>query len=97
MLSAAGGENPEQANRAKEQYYFRITEPFRAWLTRLSSDQTDPELVLNLQKEWREQAKHIARNLGQELVERFNVIAYGSLGHPKCVSQTRKAASIRRM
>ena len=68
LLTASGGEKADAANRAKEQYYFRVNESFRSWLTILSSDQS-PEEMNQLETEWREQAKAAARRLGQELMD----------------------------
>ena len=68
LMTAEGNENTEQANRSKEQFYFRVNEPFRLWLTRLSSDQ-DPETMAGLCAEWHEQSKRIARELGNDMVE----------------------------
>ena len=68
LLKAAGGENPEFANRAKEQYYFRVNQPFRAWLENLTSGQ-NPEEMNVLQLKWRDEAKDIAKELGRKLVE----------------------------
>lgn len=68
LLTAEGNENTEQANRSKEQFYFRTNEPFRLWLAKLSSDQ-DPEMMAGLSAEWHEQAKRIARDLGKDMVE----------------------------
>lgn len=68
LNKAAGGENSEIANRAKEQYYFRVNQPFRSWIENLSSDQ-NPEEMNILQLKWREEAKTIAKILGRELVD----------------------------
>ena len=68
LMKASGGENSEFANHAKEQYYYRINEPFRGWLANLSSDQ-NPEEMIRLQIEWRNKAISIAKDLGRELVE----------------------------
>lgn len=68
LQNASGGENGEMVNRAKEQYYYRINEPFRTWLTKLSSDQS-PEEKDQLELEWRNQAISYAKLLGKELVD----------------------------
>lgn len=75
LMTASGGENAEFANRAKEQYYFRINEPFRTWIMTLSSDQ-NPEEMNKLQMEWREKAQTAARALGQELVDQSGPKAF---------------------
>ena len=74
-MTASGGENAEFANRAKEQYYFRINESFRTWIMSLSSDQ-NPEEMNKLQMEWRKKAQATARALGQELVEQSGPKAF---------------------
>lgn len=68
IVKAAGGENSELANQAKEQYYFRVNHPFRTWLENLTSDQ-NPEEMNDLQMKWRDEAKAIAKILGRELVD----------------------------
>ena len=68
LVKAAGGENQEFANRAKEQYYFRVNQPFRTWLENLTSGQ-NPEEMNYIQLKWRDKAKTIAKDLGRELVE----------------------------
>ena len=75
LMTASGGENAEFANRAKEQYYFRINESFRTWIMSLSSDQ-NPEEMNELQMEWRKKAQATARALGQELVEQSGPKAF---------------------
>lgn len=66
--------NPQFVNNAhtnyiKDEFYFRVNEPFRIWLTKLSSKQ-NPEEMLVLQLDWHEQAKKIAWRIGEELIEK---------------------------
>ena len=75
LILASGGENSEQANRAKELYYFRVNEPFRAWLTKLLPDQSLEEMA-SLRNEWQRQAVTIARSLGSELIDQTGIQAF---------------------
>ncbi len=50
---------------AKERFYFCIDQPFRQWLSKLDPEEDVDEAVLD----WRKQAKEIARQVGQALVE----------------------------
>ena len=65
-VAKAGGGNGEGLSEvAKERFYFAIDQPFRRWLSGLDPEGDVEEAV----SEWREQAKKIARQVGQALVE----------------------------
>jgi CRISPR system Cascade subunit CasA len=63
IAQSAGGIGAPKA--AKERFYFSIDQPFRQWLADLDPEEDIDEAVLS----WRSQAKRIARQVGQALVE----------------------------
>ena len=65
ISKAAGNESDGWVKAAKERFYFSIDQPFRRWLADLDPEEDIDEAVLS----WRSQAKHIARQVGQKLVE----------------------------
>ena len=65
ISKSCGGEGDGLAKTAKERFYFAIDQPFRRWLAALDPEEDIDEAVLA----WRSQAKHIARQVGQALVE----------------------------
>lgn len=71
---AIGGDGVEAERNAKEQSYYRLDVPFRQWLL-----EVDPEQNLEVQNQfrwdWRNRAKRIIKNLGQELVDQAGSIA----------------------
>ena len=60
-----GDKSKRLATKAKERFYFSIDQPFRRWLADLDPEEDMDEAVLS----WRGQAKRIARQVGQALVE----------------------------
>lgn len=76
LAKAAGYTDSEaQKKSAKEQAYFQLDVPFRRWLGAI-----DPEKDKNRKEEkceqWWEEAKHIVRKLGKELVAGINPQAF---------------------
>ena len=65
ISKSCGGEGDGLEKTAKERFYFAIDQPFRRWLSGLDPEGDVEEAV----SEWREQAKKIARQVGQALVE----------------------------
>jgi CRISPR system Cascade subunit CasA len=66
ISKAQGGDGTSERGAAKEQFYYRIDEPFRIWLSGL-----DPESGGEIgaqTKEWEEQSLQVARTLGREMV-----------------------------
>lgn len=55
------------AQRAKEQFYFRIDTPFRAWLAGIDPA-WDRDTAAKAQESWHETVRQIAKDLGEELV-----------------------------
>lgn len=65
IAKSAGGKGEGAAETAKKRFYFSIDQPFRRWLYSLDPEGDVDEAVLA----WRGQAKQIARQVGQALVE----------------------------
>ena len=63
VAKSAGGQAAPETARAR--FYFAIDQPFRRWLAALDPEEDIDEAVLA----WRGQAKRIARQVGQALVE----------------------------
>ena len=63
VAKSAGGQAAPETARAR--FYFAIDQPFRRWLAALDPEEDIDEAVLA----WRSQAKRIARQVGQALVE----------------------------
>ena len=57
------------ADKAKEDYYYQIDVPFRAWLEKPDPDQDDTQRE-TLRREWADTAKRTALRLGEELALR---------------------------
>ncbi|MDY4008569.1 MAG: type I-E CRISPR-associated protein Cse1/CasA [Candidatus Limiplasma sp.] len=75
ICKAAGGSGSGGRDRACEQFFYRVDEPFRRWLMTLDADQTDVEQN-ERQCVWRREAGRIARELGREWVERAGTAAF---------------------
>lgn len=56
------------SQKAKEQFYFRIDQPFRQWLYSIDPDGTEDKLNDSLDL-WRKQSKKIAYALRNQLIE----------------------------
>lgn len=65
IAKAAGDSGEGDVKAAKERFYFSIDQPFRRWLYSLDPEEDVDEAV----SVWRDQAKQIARQVGQALVE----------------------------
>ena len=57
----------EKINKTREQFYYRVNEPFREWLLKLDPNQGDTRRI-ELQEEWRTSAFKVADDYGKELV-----------------------------
>ena len=60
---------------AKEQLYVTLDIPFRDWLLELDPEQ-DPDERLDLEKQWKEQARRIALEIGREMVDQKGDAAF---------------------
>ena len=63
VSKSAGGQGAPE--KARERFYFAIDQPFRRWLAALDPEEDMDEAVFS----WRGQAKRVARQVGQALVE----------------------------
>ena len=61
------GSQKAEAGKAKEQFYFRVDQPFREWLRTIDPLQGEEEKE-NKILQWRNQAAQLARRFGEELV-----------------------------
>lgn len=79
LIIAAGGygerQQSEAAKVAREQYYFRLDQPFRDWLREIDPE-WDGEKTEQSILAWREQAQKLARALGRELVREAGTAAF---------------------
>lgn len=78
LRKAAGGTGKgEEADseRAKAEFFYRVDEPFRHWLTTLDATQ-DETARLDAQQSWQETLRGIAMNLGRELADAAGPAAY---------------------
>lgn len=64
---AAGGRGTAREDRAQERLFDWVDVPFRLWLASLDPD-AGAEALLEQQIAWREQARRLARQLGEEMV-----------------------------
>lgn len=64
---AAGGRGTAREDRAQERLFDWVDAPFRLWLASLDPD-AGAEALLEQQIAWREQARRLARQLGEEMV-----------------------------
>ena len=64
---AAGGRGTAWEDRAQERLFDWVDAPFRLWLASLDPD-AGAEALLEQQISWREQARSLARQLGEEMV-----------------------------
>ena len=82
-LSLASGDKPTpaaktaaaKAQRAREQFYFQIDQPFRQWLYEIEPEWGREKTQEHIAS-WRSQALRIARTLGQRLVDRAGDAAF---------------------
>ena len=63
------------ANAAREQFYFRLDQPFRRWLCDIDPA-WDGETAEEYVRQWRADAKRIAQTLGRQLVEQSGSAAF---------------------
>lgn len=75
LALAAGGSEQDVSRSAKEQFYFRIDQPFRRWLYSIDPDWDEDETDASLAA-WLEQAKKIVYALGNQLVEEAGPAAF---------------------
>ena len=75
LALASGGNGEAESKKAKEQFYFQLDQPFREWLYKLDPDWDDEESEESL-KDWQNQAKKIARRLGEQMVLEAGVTAF---------------------
>ena len=59
------GSQKAEAGKAKEQFYFRVDQPFREWLRTIDPMRGEEE---NKILQWQNQAAQLARRFGEELV-----------------------------
>ena len=71
---ARGGDGGVAREQAKEQAYYRLDMPFRQWLLQVEPKQTQEDRKENVRK-WRETARRLILNLGNELVRQAGVEA----------------------
>lgn len=64
---AAGGRGTAREDRAQERLFDWVDAPFRLWLASLDPN-AGAEALLEQQIAWREQARRLARQLGEEMV-----------------------------
>lgn len=72
LAAAAGGEVDAPRHRAREQAYFALDAPYRAWLTSLLSD-VDAQERRTL---WEQHVFQVVRDLGAELITTAGVLAW---------------------
>lgn len=75
LAQAAGAGEKDVSQSAKEQFYFRIDQPFRQWLYSIDPDWDEDETDASLAA-WREQSRKIAYALGHQLVEEAGPTAF---------------------
>ena len=75
LALAAGGSEQDVSRSAKEQFYFRIDQPFRRWLYSIDPDWDEDETDASLAA-WLEQAKKIVYAMGNQLVEEAGPAAF---------------------
>lgn len=88
LVLAAGGSDSDadgDVQRAKEQFYYRVDMPFRAWLQTLDASQSDTVREERM-KDWTEQALEIAGRLGQDLIAQAGPAAY----HGRTITKNNK-------
>ena len=78
LRKAAGGSGKAEnsdGEKAKEQFFYRVDEPFRKWLITLDANQGDAER-LDRQRAWHIEVRRIAQSLGQELTQAAGPAAF---------------------
>jgi len=74
IARAAGDDSGETAmNMTKEQCYYQLDLPFRAWLESIDPDHDDIDSTCD---EWFGTAQRIVRKIGAELVEKAGIKAF---------------------
>lgn len=73
---AAGHEGGSTAEAARTEFYFVIDKPFRLWLQSIDPDSDKPGQKA---EQWQQQAYHMARKLGRQMVEDAGEAAF--VGH----------------
>lgn len=76
LAKAAGSsDSANQRNAAKEQAYFLLDEPFRAWLENIVPERDDDRKE-EICSEWWEQAKRIVQDMGRDMVRQAGTKAF---------------------
>lgn len=75
LVKASGGDPAALGTYAKEQYYYRIDGELRRWIASVSLKQT-PKEIEDRRIEWRNLNKHIALELGRELINKMSSDAF---------------------
>lgn len=75
LALAAGAGEPDVAKKAKEQFYFRIDQPFRQWLYSIDPDWDEDETDASLAA-WQGQERKIVYALGNQLVKEAGPTAF---------------------
>ncbi|MDR1134577.1 MAG: type I-E CRISPR-associated protein Cse1/CasA [Clostridiales Family XIII bacterium] len=65
LYQAAGGDRAKFKGRSREQAYFSLDEPFRAWLEKIIPDSSP---VLDTSNQWKISAKRIIAKIGEDLI-----------------------------
>lgn len=71
---AAGQDTDTGVSTAKEEYYYRIDQPFRAWISEISGEE-DLSRAEEVRMQWRKEAYRLVREYGKELVEQAGLQA----------------------
>ena len=74
-LAIAAGSDTDASRNAREQFYFRIDQPFRRWLLSLDPDWEEDEIDESLDR-WERQAQQIAYEMGRRLAEAAGPAAF---------------------
>lgn len=74
-LEKASGGGGSAADRAMEQFYYRLDVPFREWLRTLDPGQGTPARE-ERRKAWRSKVKTVAEKLGKEYAEQAGEVAF---------------------
>lgn len=85
LALAAGGDGKALSKHAKNQFYFRIDQPFRSWLYSIDPE-CGTEEKNRSQARWQKEAQQIARDLGEQMVRESGAAAF--MG--RSIKETRK-------
>jgi CRISPR system Cascade subunit CasA len=65
LYQAAGGDRTKFKGRSREQAYFSLDEPFRAWLSKIIPGSSP---ILDTSNQWKISAKRIIAKIGEDLI-----------------------------